>query len=481
MEDFLRAIEGKDYFSALKFIFQTLESSGVVTSALLINGDFENGKILYKVGNIGKISRNLTERVLMERKPIFERASNTSICVHPIFYSNSLLGFLYIEKDNDRRSFSEGEKGLLRIVGEISSLYLIKKIEERRLEQSSMELWIGSSSFSKRIKEVIEMAKRFSRLLIEGETGVGKTLLAELIHKASGRKGEFVVVSSPNIPDNLFESELFGHKKGAFTGAMNESIGLAGEADGGTLFLDDISELPLPLQGKFLRFIDTGCYRRLGDTKERKSNCAIICATNRNLIKEVKDGRFREDLYFRISSYNIKIPPLRERREDIEEIAKTILERNGFSINNSAIKILSEYDFPGNVRELLNFVEKIMVFAGFKRDINEEIVKSVMSAHLSIRGLSLQRDRTVEALEMIRKGESFWDVVKEPFLRREFSKEEVKRIVLKELERTEKGTLKELCRLFNISSHEYKKFISFLHRNKILTNGQEESIKKRNS
>ncbi len=319
------------------------------------------------------------------------------------------------------------------------------------------------------------MAKRFSLLLIEGESGVGKTPLAELIHKASGRKGKFVVVSSPNIPDSLFESELFGHKKGAFTGALNESIGLVGEADGGTLFLDDISELPLSLQGKFLRFIDTGCYRRLGDTKERKSNCWIICATNRNLINEIRDGRFREDLYFRISSHIIKIPPLRERKEDIEEIAKTILERNGFSTNDSAIKILTEYDFPGNVRELLNIVEKIIVFAGFKRDIDEEIVRSVISAHLSTHGSSLQRERTEEALERIEKGESFWDVVKEPFLRREFSKEEVKRIVFKGLEKTEKWTLKELCRLFNISSHEYKKFISFLHRNKILTNKQEEN------
>lgn len=478
MENFLRAIEEKDYFSALKFLLQTLKSSGTITSALLVNGDFENGEIIYKVGNIGKISMDLVEMVLIERSPIFEKRSNASIYVRPIFHSNSFLGFLYIEKDNDKRSFSEGEKGLLRIAGETSSLCLIKRIEERNLGQSFMELWIGSSSFSKRIKEEIERAKRFSPILIEGETGVGKTLLAELIHKASGRKGEFVVISSTTIPDSLFESELFGHKKGAFTGALNESIGLAGEADGGTLFLDDISELPLSLQGKFLRFIDTGCYRRLGDTKERKSNCGIICATNRNLLNEVRDGRFREDLYFRISSYIIKIPPLRERKEDIEEIAKTILGKNGFSINDFALKILKEYNFPGNVRELINILKKLQNEAIFEKKIDEEIVKKVMSSHISLHNSISQTQRvnseeSVEiAHERMQRGESFWDIVKKPFLERELSKEEVKRIVFKGLERTETGSYKELCKLFNISSHDYKKFISFLHRHKIIAKKQ---------
>jgi len=322
------------------------------------------------------------------------------------------------------------------------------------------ERWVGSSNFSKRLRDEIEEISKLSKILIEGETGTGKTLLAELIHIASGRKGKFVVVSCPSIPENLFESEIFGHKKGAFTSASYDRKGLIGEADGGTLFLDEVSDIPLFLQGKVLRFLETGLYRRIGEDGERESRCGIIFATNRCLEREVEEGRFRKDLYFRISVHRISIPPLRERKEDIGDIARFFCMRKGFSIEESAIEILKSYDFPGNVRELENILESI----GEKvKEINGEVVKDFLSKKALQQKEFESADKLEELIRRMEKGESFWDVVWSPFKRRCLTREDLRRIINRGFERGAKS-YKELSRLFNIEEKDYHKFMALLHK-----------------
>ncbi len=208
-------------------------------------------------------------------------------------------------------------------------------------------------------------------VLIEGETGVGKELVASAIHYRSKRKDRlFVAQNCAAFPENLLESELFGHKRGAFTGATEEKKGLFEIADGGTLFLDELGEMPLALQAKLLRALQEGEIRPVGGTQAKQVNVRIVAATNRNLEQEVKAGRFREDLYYRLKVFPLRVPPLRERRDDIAPLANFFLARYtremakpvlGFA--QETLEALSAYDFPGNVRELENEVQRLVIQA----------------------------------------------------------------------------------------------------------------------
>ncbi len=206
-------------------------------------------------------------------------------------------------------------------------------------------------------------------MLIEGETGVGKELIAAAVHYRSRRRAQlFVTQNCAAMPENLLESELFGHRKGSFTGAHEDKKGLFEIADGGTLFLDEVTEMPLSLQSKLLRALQEGEIRPIGASHEKQVNVRIVAATNRNLEKEVAEGRFREDLYYRLNVFPIRVPPLRERREDIPLLAEHFLKRYatelgkpaaGFS--QQAMELLQAYDFPGNVRELQNEVQRLVI------------------------------------------------------------------------------------------------------------------------
>ncbi len=236
---------------------------------------------------------------------------------------------------------------------------------------SVLKRLVGKSKTIREVKKFINLAARYDYpIIISGETGVGKTLLAQLIHSVSMRKERpFLHQSCSNIPSELFESELFGHEKGAFTGAIEKKKGKIEIADGGTLFLDEISDLSLQNQAKTLLFIDRGKFFRVGGTEEIKTDVRIIAASNRDLKKEVKSGRFREDLYFRLNTLDIHIPPLRDRKEDIPLLAGEILrrenERNKMkkSISSEAINKLLNYDFPGNVRELENICKRAILYS----------------------------------------------------------------------------------------------------------------------
>jgi two-component system response regulator HydG len=239
----------------------------------------------------------------------------------------------------------------------------LRREMERQAQFSNI---ITQSKKMKAIFRLIErVASTVSSVLITGESGTGKELIARAIVFNSDRKDKpFVTINCGAIPETLLESELFGHVRGSFTGAIKDHKGLLETADGGTLFLDEVGEIPLPIQVKLLRFLQEGESRRVGDTKVRKFDVRIISATNRNLDEAVRGGVFRQDLFFRLNVIPIFLPPLRERREDIPLLATHLLQhlcdahsRNVTGISSESLKMLMDYPWPGNVRELENVIE----------------------------------------------------------------------------------------------------------------------------
>ncbi len=223
---------------------------------------------------------------------------------------------------------------------------------------------IGRSRAFNQMLELIErVAPTDSSVLLLGESGTGKELAAKAVHDASRRaNGPFVPLDCSGLTETLFESELFGHERGAFTGAHNRKIGLVEAARGGTLFLDEVGDIPLGLQVKLLRLLETGTFRRVGAIEPLTSDFRLICATHRNLAEMVDNGTFRRDLYYRISVFPIALPPLRLRPEDIDLLAESMLRRNGGprpkQLHPDALACLKEYPFPGNIRELRNVLER---------------------------------------------------------------------------------------------------------------------------
>jgi len=241
--------------------------------------------------------------------------------------------------------------------------------EELQLKDKYCEM-IGKASKMKSIFSLInKVAKTPSPVLIIGESGTGKELVAKAIHKNSHRSDKpFIVIDCASLSENLLENELFGHEKGAFTDASFMKRGLFEIADGGTLFIDEIGEMRLVTQSKLLRAIETHQFRRLGGTKQMQVDVRIIAATNRNLVKEVKDGNFREDLYYRLNVVTLNLPPLRERKEDIPLLVKHFIANSRVTtikkeISQEFMKILMEYDWPGNVRELANIIERALIIS----------------------------------------------------------------------------------------------------------------------
>ena len=248
------------------------------------------------------------------------------------------------------------------------------ELEKKRAEQkdSKFEGLIGKSPAIQLVKETIEKVASYDiNVLIVGESGTGKDLVARTIHKLSHRANKpFVAINCASLPAELLESELFGYKKGAFTGATSDKKGLIEEANGGTLFLDEIGEMPMQLQAKLLRFIETKKIRPLGSVKEVDVDVRIISATNKNLEEEIEKGNFREDLYYRLSTITIRMPSLKERREDIplivESILKELKEKYGKDIQGISpefLEYLMQYDYKGNIRELKNILEKAVILS----------------------------------------------------------------------------------------------------------------------
>ncbi|MFQ5585042.1 MAG: sigma-54 interaction domain-containing protein, partial [Calditrichia bacterium] len=266
--------------------------------------------------------------------------------------------------------------------GQEQLLFVIEKaLRFRKLQSENTQLrqeLAGKYRFdnmvarSSKMETVLQMAGQVAAsdatVLILGESGTGKELVARAIHYNSPRKDKpLITVNCPSIPDNLLESELFGHVKGAFTGAIKERKGKFELADGGTIFLDEIGDLRGNVQAKLLRVIQEHEIERLGDTKTIKVNVRLLAATNKNLLELVRQGQFREDLYYRLSVVPITLPPLRERKEEIPYLVDFFIDRYGqgrqFVVEPEVIAILQKYDWPGNIRELENVIERAIVLS----------------------------------------------------------------------------------------------------------------------
>jgi len=255
-----------------------------------------------------------------------------------------------------------------RVLGKKQLEEEVVVLREERLKDAIFHGVIGKSEEMKKIfKQVEKIAETDLTVLITGETGAGKEVIAHLIHSLSGRKGRFVVVNCASIPDNLLESELFGYEKGAFTGAVQQKQGKFEVADGGTIVLDEIGEMSPYLQAKLLRVADTKEFEHLGSTKTIRVDIRIISTTNRILEERIKEGQFREDLFYRLSQIHINVPPLRQRKEDISVFIENILldmekEEGAFiEISDEAMAALLAYDWPGNVREVINVIKRAAI------------------------------------------------------------------------------------------------------------------------
>ena len=248
--------------------------------------------------------------------------------------------------------------------GELS--YFIEKMEPLRVAHSraASEGLIGrSAAFREMLAQVARVGPSQASVLLLGESGTGKELVARAVHEASTRAARpLVVVDCASLPESLFESELFGHEKGSFTGALAAKPGLVEAADGGTLFLDELGDIPLAMQVKLLRLLESGTYRRVGSTDLRSADLRVIAATHRDLQAMMAEGRFREDLYYRLSTFPILLPPLRERLDDIALLAPSLLARvaprRRLALSHAALQRLMRHDFPGNIRELRNVLER---------------------------------------------------------------------------------------------------------------------------
>ena len=235
--------------------------------------------------------------------------------------------------------------------------------------KSGRARFIGESRALQQVLEVVrKVAATDTTVLIQGESGVGKELVAQAVHRSSSRAREqFVVVDCTSLHEELLQTELFGHEKGSFTGALSLKHGLFEMADGGTLFFDEVGELPPVLQAKLLRVVETGSFRRLGGLRDIHVDVRLIAATNRNLEQMVRDGRIREDLYYRINIVTIRVPPLRERREDILPLVEHFIRqapgRKQVRASEEALEILHRSPWPGNIRELQNVIERALILA----------------------------------------------------------------------------------------------------------------------
>ncbi len=319
----------------------------------------------------------------------------------PIVLEDQVIGVLSVDRLFGTEIDFREDIRFLEIVALLVAQFvsLRRKVEEReqRLRQENLVLRTElkkrfsdfmASSRNPEMQRVLALVRRVAptkaTVLLLGESGTGKTLTARLIHELSPRaSGPFVKINCAVLPENLLEAELFGYERGAFTGAVSSKPGRLEEAEGGTIFLDEVAELSLPLQAKLLRFIQEREFERLGSTKTRRVDVRIIAATNQDLSKLVAHGSFREDLYFRLNVFPISLPPLRRRREDIPLLINFILRRlskeyaRELRFSPEAMEIMVRYPWPGNIRELENFLERLFIVCDQKKvDVQE--VKSLL-------------------------------------------------------------------------------------------------------
>ena len=335
---------------------------------------------------------------------------------------------------------------------------------------------IGDSPAMTDLKlEIERVARSGAKVLITGQSGSGKELVAPAIHSGSDRSDQpFIAVNCAGMPETLLESELFGHVKGSFTGAYRDKLGKLELVDGGTMFLDEIGEMTLRMQGMLLRFLETGEIQKVGaDRAVARVNVRVIAATNRNLRDMISQGTFREDLFYRLNVIHLVVAPLRERREDIQVLARYFLQnftRNGAytarDLTPDALDAMTQYHWPGNVRELENVIERLAVTVG-----TPEIQAGDLPLDIRVRqGTSTtprrERRRTVADdlyRRLIEQRESFWSVVYPLYMQRDITRSNVRDLVRKGLQEA-RGNYKIVARIFNMEQRDYKRFLNFLRK-----------------
>lgn len=334
---------------------------------------------------------------------------------------------------------------------------------------------VGTSAQMVELKQEIErIARSDAKVLIIGESGVGKELVAHAIHALSPRaQRPFVAVNCAGLPETLLESELFGHVKGSFTGAYRDKAGKLEMADDGTMFLDEIGEMTLRMQGLLLRFLETGELQKVGaDRAVGRLNVRVIAATNRNIRDMISQGTFREDLFYRLNVIHLTVPPLRERKEDILPLIDHFLTQftsNGYvvrSIAPEAIRMLAEYPWPGNVRELENVIERVVVTGRTEVVRPEDLpVEIRMQQGIALRPKRERRRTVADDLfkRLVEDRESFWTVVYPLYMQREITRGNVRDLVRKGLEEA-RGNYKIVARMFNMEQRDYKRFLNFLRK-----------------
>ena len=348
------------------------------------------------------------------------------------------LAEVYSSEKEKRRELKSAHQQLIKYADALNQTILDLKDKNIKLEEAYRELSkthkrvmkenvdlknqldmqyqiVGESSeIEKVITDAIKVANAKTTVLIEGESGTGKELIARLIHKSGSRRDKpFVVVNCGAIPETLMEAELFGHEKGAFTGALFKKIGLFETAHGGTIFLDEIGEMSQALQVKFLRILQEGTLNRIGSSKPTTVDVRVISATNKDLEKMTEEGGFREDLFYRINIVQLRIPPLRERRKDIKVLAKHFLDKfsaergvREMQFSSEAMKAILSYDWPGNVRELENAIERAVVMGDGSK---------IMVDDLPIRKTTLELEKGIEVGMTLREAQ---EVFRKEFVKR---------------------------------------------------------------
>ncbi|MGD8645900.1 MAG: sigma 54-interacting transcriptional regulator, partial [Desulfobacterales bacterium] len=314
-----------------------------------------------------------------------------SIACVPMKVNGEIIGVVEIIDKADGSSIRDEDLKILSVFADLAAQAIgnARKIEHDKKEirdlknelRSKYEIIGESKALRKVISDAIKVASSKSTTLILGESGTGKELLARLIHRVGPRKDEpMIVLNCAALPETLLEDELFGHEKGAYTGAVARKIGKFELADRGTIFLDEIGEMSPGMQSKLLRILQEGVFYRVGGNKAIPVDVRVISATNRNIEEDVAQGYFREDLYYRINVVQLQMPPLRERREDIALLAEHFLEifkkergTSNLVISKEAMDLMVEYDWPGNIREMKNALERAVVMGNGKKILPEDL------------------------------------------------------------------------------------------------------------
>ena len=346
------------------------------------------------------------------------------------------------------------------------------------MEKSTVML--GTSAAMRAVEREIAVAARCSaKVLVTGESGVGKELVSRSIHERSSRRtGRFVAINCAGLPESLLESELFGHVRGSFTGAYRDKRGWLETAHGGTIFMDEIGEMSLRMQAMLLRFLETGEIQRVGSDRPMPPlDVRVVAATHRNLVQHVTNKSFREDLYYRLNVIHIEVPPLRERREDIPDLLAHFLALFSRAhrmpepeIRSDALQQLTSYDWPGNVRELKNVAERLVVGSRGGRIDASSLPRDFAGdgpsrARVGTSATRFASDATAvlqHRLERLMKDRvSFWSEVHKPFMDRDLTRDDVRELVRVGLAHT-RGNYKMLVSAFNMPQRDYKRFLSFL-------------------